>query len=160
MTSLLKLILLFFILSRVGFAQDELQQIRPFGTNPGNLKLMLYEPPNITEKAPLVVVLHGCTQVAKTCAEQTGWNKLAKQHQFYVLYPEQIILNNLEKLLGNIGPWIVVNTGCVDIKYLSPENLFRGSDVTDTSKQLIEIGVTPTLEPFIIYGEAFDKILS
>ena len=55
MTSLLKLILLFFILSHVGFAQDELLQIRPFGTNPGNLKLMLYEPPNITEKAPLVV---------------------------------------------------------------------------------------------------------
>ena len=54
MTSLLKLILLFIILSRVGFAQDDLQQIRPFGTNPGNLKLMLYEPANITEKAPLV----------------------------------------------------------------------------------------------------------
>jgi poly(hydroxyalkanoate) depolymerase family esterase len=77
-------------------SQEELQQIRPFGTNPGNLKLMLYEPPNITEKSPLVVVLHGCTQMAKACAEQTGWNKLAKQHQFYVLYPEQIILNNLE----------------------------------------------------------------
>lgn len=96
MTSLLKLVILFFILSSIGYAQDELQQIRPFGTNPGNLKLMLYEPPNITEKAPLVVVLHGCTQMAKSCAEQTGWNKLAKLHQFYVLYPEQIILNNLE----------------------------------------------------------------
>ena len=78
------------------FAQDDLVQIRPFGTNPGNLKLMFYDPGNITEKAPLVVVLHGCTQMAKSCAEQSGWNKLAKLHQFYVLYPEQIVLNNPE----------------------------------------------------------------
>jgi len=77
-------------------AQDNLIQIRPFDTNPGNLKLMFYDPGNIKEKAPLVVVLHGCTQMAKGCAEQTGWNKLAKLHQFYVLYPEQIILNNVE----------------------------------------------------------------
>ncbi|MBC7695082.1 MAG: PHB depolymerase family esterase [Burkholderiales bacterium] len=77
-------------------AQDELLQIRPFGSNPGNLKLMFYDPGNITEKSPLVVVLHGCTQMAKSCAEQSGWNKLAKLHQFYVLYPEQIVLNNPE----------------------------------------------------------------
>lgn len=77
-------------------SQNDLVQIRPFGTNPGNLKLMLYDPGNITQKAPLVVVLHGCTQTAETCAEQTGWNKLAKQHGFYVLYPEQLILNNAE----------------------------------------------------------------
>jgi poly(hydroxyalkanoate) depolymerase family esterase len=78
------------------FSQEDLIQIRPFGTNPGNLKLMFYDPGNITEKAPLVVVLHGCTQMAKSCAEQSGWNKLAKLHQFYVLYPEQIIINNPE----------------------------------------------------------------
>lgn len=85
---------LFFIQSYK--AQDDLVQIRPFGTNPGNLKLMFYDPGNITEKAPLVVVLHGCTQMAKSCAEQSGWNKLAKLHQFYVLYPEQLVLNNPE----------------------------------------------------------------
>jgi poly(hydroxyalkanoate) depolymerase family esterase len=78
------------------FSQDELQQIRPFGTNPGNLKLMLFEPSGISQKAPLVIVLHGCTQVSKTCAEQTGWSKLAQKHKFYVLYPEQLILNNVE----------------------------------------------------------------
>ncbi|MES2567683.1 MAG: PHB depolymerase family esterase [Bacteroidota bacterium] len=77
-------------------SQNDLVQIRPFGTNPGNLKLLFYDPGNITEKAPLVVVLHGCTQMAKSCADQSGWNKLAKLHQFYVLYPEQIILNNPE----------------------------------------------------------------
>ncbi len=77
-------------------AQSELTQIKPFGTNPGNLKLMFYDPGNITEKAPLVVVLHGCTQTAEMCAKQSGWNKLALLHHFYVLYPEQIIVNNPE----------------------------------------------------------------
>lgn len=45
---------------------------------------------------PLVVVLHGCTQTAHICAKQTGWNTLAERHQFYVVYPEQLILNNVE----------------------------------------------------------------
>ncbi len=86
----------YLLFTSASLAQEEPIQIRPFGTNPGNLKLMFYDPGNIKEKAPLVVVLHGCTQMAKGCAEQTGWNKLAKLHQFYVLYPEQIILNNVE----------------------------------------------------------------
>lgn len=84
------------MVSHIVHSQDDLLQIRPFGTNPGNLKLMFYDPGNITTKAPLVVVLHGCTQMAKACAQQSGWNKLAKLHQFYILYPEQIILNNPE----------------------------------------------------------------
>lgn len=78
------------------FPQDNLIQIRPFGTNPGNLKLLFYDPGNISRKAPLVVVLHGCTQTAQSCAEQTGWNKLAQQNGFFVLYPEQLILNHPE----------------------------------------------------------------
>ena len=89
-------ILFYGLLFQITNAQENLVQIRPFGTNPGNLKLMFYDPGNIIEKAPLVVVLHGCTQMAKSCAEQSGWNKLAKLHQFYVLYPEQIIINNPE----------------------------------------------------------------
>lgn len=90
------LIILLITLSCHIYAQDDLIQIRPFGTNPGNLKMLFYDPGNISQKAPLVVVLHGCTQMAKSCAEQTGWNKLAKLHQFYVLYPEQLVLNNME----------------------------------------------------------------
>src|ERR1700752_3422404 len=83
-------------LSGLLFSQEDLEQIKSFGSNPGNLKMFVYNPDNGSEKVPLVVVLHGCTQTAKTCAEQTGWNKLAKKHQFYVLYPEQILINNVE----------------------------------------------------------------
>ncbi len=95
--SKLQFITIFFILCSPNIkSQNELNQIHYFGSNPGNLKLMFYDPGNINEKAPLVVVLHGCSQTAESCAEQSGWNKLAKLHQFYVLYPEQSILNNIE----------------------------------------------------------------
>lgn len=98
-------LVLCFFLYRSGllFSQD-LEQIKNFGTNPGNLKMYVYNPGNISEKAALVVVLHGCTQTAKTCAEQTGWNKLAKKHQFYVLYPEQLLINNVENCFNWFRP--------------------------------------------------------
>ncbi|OFX44236.1 MAG: hypothetical protein A2046_07700 [Bacteroidetes bacterium GWA2_30_7] len=78
------------------FSQDLLNRIEHFGENPGNLRLNTYIPENIPENSPLVVVLHGCTQSANSCAEQTGWIKLAEQHKFCLLFPEQIILNNVE----------------------------------------------------------------
>ncbi len=58
--------------------------------------MYLHIPPNAnSNKAmPIVVVLHGCMQCAGTVATQTGWNKLADEYGFYVLYPEQRIINN------------------------------------------------------------------
>lgn len=49
---------------------------------------------NSIQSAPMVVVLHGCSQYANRMAQQSGWNKLADLHGFYVLYPEQRMLNN------------------------------------------------------------------
>lgn len=85
-------------------AQSDLTHIKEFGSNPGNLKMFVYEPQNQTVALPLVVVLHGCTQTAKSCAEQTGWNKLAMMHNFCVLYPEQSILNNVENCFNWFRP--------------------------------------------------------
>jgi poly(hydroxyalkanoate) depolymerase family esterase len=53
-----------------------------------------YVPAGITGPAPLVVAMHGCTQNAATYSAQTGWNKLANLHKFYVIYPEQVSGNN------------------------------------------------------------------
>ncbi len=47
-----------------------------------------------TSTKPLVVVLHGCSQSAESIAAQTGWNKLSDQYGFYVLYPQQSLVNN------------------------------------------------------------------
>ena len=34
----------------------------------------------------MVVVLHGCSQGANSAAQLTGWNNLADEYGFYVLY--------------------------------------------------------------------------
>lgn len=78
------------------FAQAQLTEVEYFGTNPGNLTMHVYSPgsiPNETKK-PLVVILHGCSQSAQLVSEQTGWNKLADQYGFRVLYPQQKASNN------------------------------------------------------------------
>ena len=62
--------------------------------NPGQLKAWIYSPPSGAPGAPLVVVLHGCTQNAAGYDESSGWSRLADQHGFVVLYPEQQRSNN------------------------------------------------------------------
>lgn len=64
----------------------EIDNVAP---NPGNLKMFVYEPEGLSTNAPLVVALHGCTQRAIDYAQETGWNNLADQYGFLVLYPEQ-----------------------------------------------------------------------
>ncbi|MFL5765568.1 MAG: PHB depolymerase family esterase [Bacteroidia bacterium] len=80
------------------FSQD-LQRIRHFGKNKGHLKMYIHEPAAIdsTKPAPMIVMLHGCTQCAERADKQSGWSKLADQHGFYVLYPQQRFWNNPEK---------------------------------------------------------------
>lgn len=82
------------------YSQGEIEEIKDFGSNPGDLEMYLHRPKTevdtIKHRAfrPLVVVLHGCNQSAKTMAEETGWNKLADHFDFYVIYPEQSRFNN------------------------------------------------------------------
>src|SRR5687768_9019369 len=79
----------FFLLSLAGNAQQKgMEQIAHFGSNPGNLEMFLFVPENFSGPAPLVVMLHGCAETAKACAKLTGWNELATEHQFMVLYPQ------------------------------------------------------------------------
>jgi poly(hydroxyalkanoate) depolymerase family esterase len=86
--------LLFFLIV-CGVAKSQtLTSIPSFGTNPGNLSMYTYNPSGIVGPAPIVVVLHGCTQTAQQAADQTGWNKLADTNKFYVIYPEQTVFNN------------------------------------------------------------------
>ncbi len=45
-------------------------------------------------KKPVVFVLHGCSQSAEGIAKQTQWNVLADKYGFYVVYPQQNLINN------------------------------------------------------------------
>ena len=63
------------------------QTVTNFGTNPGALNMYSYAPNALPANAPLVVVMHGCTQTATQVATQTGWNTMANRHGFYTVYP-------------------------------------------------------------------------
>lgn len=70
-------------------------RIEPFSdANPGGLRMFEYVPVAMPAAAPVVVVLHGCTQTAEAYAG-AGWNELADAHKFYVVYAEQTVTNNV-----------------------------------------------------------------
>jgi poly(hydroxyalkanoate) depolymerase family esterase len=71
-----------------------LQPLVDFGNNPGNLAALIYVPDGLPRNAPLVVVLHGCTQTATGYDRASGWSELADRHGFALLYPEQKRSNN------------------------------------------------------------------
>lgn len=59
-----------------------------FGTNPGALDMFEYAPSQLPAGRPIVVVLHGCTQNAAAMAS-AGWDALADEYGFTVVYPQQ-----------------------------------------------------------------------
>ncbi|MDR6954747.1 poly(hydroxyalkanoate) depolymerase family esterase [Ancylobacter sp. 3268] len=73
---------------------DRLSTLSDFGSNPGGLKSRFYVPAGLSKGAPLVVVLHGCTQNAAGYDHHAGWSQLADHAGFALLYPEQHHGNN------------------------------------------------------------------
>ena len=64
----------------------------------GARRFRLYRPPDVKfgERLPLLVMLHGCGQDAKTFAMSTRMNRIAARERFLVLYPEQDRLANAQ----------------------------------------------------------------
>jgi feruloyl esterase len=71
-----------------------LEQVPSFGSNPGNLSMYLYRPDALPAGAPVVVLLHGCTQNAAGYLANSGWRKYADQWRFALVLPEQRNANN------------------------------------------------------------------
>jgi poly(hydroxyalkanoate) depolymerase family esterase len=67
----------------------------------GARRYQLFTPPGARKSAPLplLVMLHGCTQSAKSFANSTRMNRLAAREGFFVLWPEQ------DKLANSQGCW-------------------------------------------------------
>ncbi len=80
-----------------------LVETKDFGANPGNLRMLSYRPP-VQDQAPLVVVLHGCTQHAESFAADSGWLALAERCGFALLAPEQTAANNLNRCFNWFQP--------------------------------------------------------
>ena len=64
----------------------------------GSRRYWLYQPPGIHsgQPVPLLVMLHGCTQSARSFAATSGMNAIAAREGFMVLYPEQDRAHNLQ----------------------------------------------------------------
>jgi poly(hydroxyalkanoate) depolymerase family esterase len=73
---------------------DRLSDLTGVRDNPGNLRGRYYAPAGMTGPAPLVVILHGCTQDAAIYDHGSGWSTLADRHGFILLFPEQQRANN------------------------------------------------------------------
>ena len=77
-------------------AAATISEVTGFGSNPGNLRMWEFVPPGLPSGAPLVVVMHGCTESADVIATETEWNELATRFGFAVTYPEQQSSNNFQ----------------------------------------------------------------
>ena len=77
---------------------NEVVDVEDFGDNPGNLGMKMYVPESVKHDSisniPLVVALHGCSQTLSNLMEGSGWNQLAEENGFIVVYPMQKFINN------------------------------------------------------------------
>jgi poly(hydroxyalkanoate) depolymerase family esterase len=115
----------------LGEVRGSLTQVTSFGTNPGNLKMWKHVPATMPANAPVVVALHGCTQTADAYT-LTGWNALADQLKFYVVYPEQLSSNNQN----------------VCFNWFEPGDIARGQGEALSIKQMVDkMAVDHSIDP-------------
>ena len=113
---------------REGTTSAALDAVTAFGTNPGKLLMYRYAPASMPQSAPVVVVLHGCTQTAADFAN-AGWNALADKYKFYVVYPQQQSANNPSTCFDWFGTY---NTPA------DKTNLTRGQGENLSIKQMVD----------------------
>ena len=83
---------------------NRLHERTAFGSNPGNLRMLFYEPEHLPRNSPLVVALHGCSQSATEYDRGSGWSQLADRLGFAVVYPEQQRANNPNNCFSWFSP--------------------------------------------------------
>lgn len=78
---------------------------REFTNHAGTRAYKVYVPAKPSDAPrPMVVMLHGCTQSADDFAAGTGMNRLAEEHGFLVVYPEQAPHANISKCWNWFNP--------------------------------------------------------
>ena len=103
-------------------ARQALAETASFGPNPGDLRMLSYAPVGLAEGAPLIVVMHGCTQSAQAYAEGAGWIDLADRDGLLLLCPEQKAANNFNRCFN----------------WFQPEDTTRGSGEAASIRQMIQ----------------------
>lgn len=90
---------------------SRLTPLTGFGSDPGALEGHYYLPANLRPGAPLVVVLHGCTQTPAGYDQGSGWSMLADREGFALLYPEQRRANNMNRCFNWFERSDIARTG-------------------------------------------------
>ena len=67
-----------------GAATDRLSDLEPIQNNPGNLRGRFYRHPHLEGPAPLVVLLHGCTQDAANYDHGSRWSGASRIEQYSI----------------------------------------------------------------------------
>lgn len=104
---------------------SSITEVTGFGSNPGALKMFEHVPPALAAGRPVVLVLHGCTETAASAAT-TGWNDLADEEGFLVVFPQQETVNNPLRCFNWAG------------EYGNPDNLVRGKGENLSVKQMVD----------------------
>jgi len=64
-----------------------LQEVTSFGPNPTNLRMHLYVPNKVQQKAPVLVAVHYCTGSGQALYSGTEFASMADRYGFIVIYP-------------------------------------------------------------------------
>jgi len=112
-------------------AQTNLKFISNFGTNPGNLEMFTFSDSlNLKVKAPLIIVLHGCSQTAEEIERIAGWGTLARQFHFNLVFPQQKISNNASRCFN----WF--NEDDISLKNGEAESILQMIDYAKTNMNI------------------------
>ena len=86
-------------------AQNSLQQVTNFGTNPNNVGMYVYKPSKLAANTPLIVAIHYCTGSAQGYFSNTQYANKADQYGFIVIYPDS---PRSGKCFGALYLWIYI----------------------------------------------------
>jgi poly(hydroxyalkanoate) depolymerase family esterase len=126
-------------------AEAQLAPVSNFGFNPGALDMYEYVPHGMPQDAPLVVLLHGCSQQASGMIP-TGFLDLADEYHFYVVLPQQRSANNPVNCFNWAG------------EYGDPANLVRGQGENMSIKQMIDkMKATHSIDAGRVYIAGFSS---
>jgi len=88
------LILALIMILTLNVQAQEIVEVQDLRSNPGNLAMFTYRPRSAGHDSPLVILLHGCMQDAKSFAINTGWKEKADEFGITLLLPQQLKINN------------------------------------------------------------------
>jgi poly(hydroxyalkanoate) depolymerase family esterase len=142
-----------------GVAAAEPREKTGFGTNPGNLRMFSYLPPDLAPEAPLVVVLHGCKQKAVTFARDAGWLALADRSRLALLLPEQkglpTYLHDVYVIPGVVALWGANNQNAC-FNWFEPDDTARDRGEALSIRQMIDAMVEQhSIDPSRVYIVGF-----